>query len=24
MHQSALGSLFLLFPTKLHPLWYSW
>ena len=23
MHQSALGSLFLLAPTKLHPLWYS-
>jgi Ni/Fe-hydrogenase subunit HybB-like protein len=23
MHQSALGSLFLLMPTKLHPLWYS-
>ncbi len=23
MHQSALGSLFLLSPTKLHPLWYS-
>jgi Ni/Fe-hydrogenase subunit HybB-like protein len=23
MHQSALGSLFLLFPTKLHPLWYT-
>ena len=23
MHQSALGSLFLLAPTKLHPLWYT-
>ncbi|HVO19745.1 MAG TPA: NrfD/PsrC family molybdoenzyme membrane anchor subunit [Anaeromyxobacter sp.] len=23
MHQSALGSLFLIMPTKLHPLWYS-
>ncbi|MGC3999169.1 MAG: polysulfide reductase NrfD [Anaeromyxobacter sp.] len=23
MHQSALGSLFLLMPTKLHPLWYT-
>jgi Ni/Fe-hydrogenase subunit HybB-like protein len=23
MHQSALGSLFLMAPTKLHPLWYS-
>ncbi|HEX9399044.1 MAG TPA: hypothetical protein VF912_02945 [Anaeromyxobacter sp.] len=23
MHQSALGSLFLLAPTRLHPLWYS-
>jgi Ni/Fe-hydrogenase subunit HybB-like protein len=23
MHQAALGSLFLLAPTKLHPLWYS-
>ncbi len=23
MHQSALGSLFLMMPTKLHPLWYS-
>jgi Ni/Fe-hydrogenase subunit HybB-like protein len=23
MHQSALGSLFIIAPTKLHPLWYS-
>jgi Ni/Fe-hydrogenase subunit HybB-like protein len=23
MHQSALGSLFLMMPTKLHPLWYT-
>ncbi len=23
MHQSALGSLFLIMPTRLHPLWYS-
>ena len=23
LHQSSLGSLFLLAPTKLHPLWYS-
>jgi Ni/Fe-hydrogenase subunit HybB-like protein len=23
MHQSALGSLFIMMPTKLHPLWYS-
>jgi len=23
MHQSALGSLFILMPTKLHPLWYT-
>jgi Ni/Fe-hydrogenase subunit HybB-like protein len=23
MHQSALGSLFLIAPTKLHPLWYT-
>jgi Ni/Fe-hydrogenase subunit HybB-like protein len=23
MHQSSLGSLFLIVPTKLHPLWYS-
>lgn len=23
LHQSALGALFLLMPTKLHPLWYS-
>jgi Ni/Fe-hydrogenase subunit HybB-like protein len=23
MHQSSLGTVFLIFPTKLHPLWYS-